>query len=81
MTQLTGTQLVILLVIWTGAAMAVFRHAERRHDRHATAWGVGTFLALGVAVPLYLLHVARERRRASRPPSTGDGESRETPLE
>ncbi|MGZ4411388.1 MAG: hypothetical protein ACXVY8_04565 [Gaiellaceae bacterium] len=64
MTQLSTPEFLILLAVWTTASMAVFRHAERRGDRHATAWGVGTFLALGIALPLYLFHVAREKRRA-----------------
>jgi hypothetical protein len=78
--KISGTQLVVLLVIWTLAAMAVFRHAERRHDKHATAWGVATFLALGVAVPLYLVHVSRERRRAARaaaPPDETRGDEQQ----
>jgi heme/copper-type cytochrome/quinol oxidase subunit 2 len=81
MSQITGPELVVLLVIWTGAAMAVFRHAERRNDRHATAWGVWTFLALGVTVPLYLVHVSRERRRKAAGSAADTEEPREDPPE
>src|SRR3974390_767664 len=30
-------------------ATLIFRHADRRGNQHATAWGVFTFLAAGVA--------------------------------
>jgi hypothetical protein len=33
----------------------VFIHAERHGSRHATAWGVATFLAAGVTVPVYFI--------------------------
>jgi hypothetical protein len=36
-------------------AMAVFHHASKRGNTHATAWGVATFLAAGVAVPVYFI--------------------------
>lgn len=47
----------LLITVAIGAVLAtlVFRHAERRGNRHATAWGVFTFLAALVAVPLYFL--------------------------
>jgi hypothetical protein len=35
--------------------MAVFAHADRNGNKHATAWGIATFLALGIAVPLYFI--------------------------
>jgi hypothetical protein len=63
MLQITVTQFVLGIAVATAAALLVFRDAERRHDRHATAWGVGSFLAPGVAVVLYLVHVSRGRRR------------------
>ena len=44
--------------------MAVFAHADRHGNKHATAWGIATFLALGIAVPLYFIrHWLRTRRR------------------
>lgn len=45
------------------ASMAVFAHASRHGSRHATAWGVATFLAAGVVVPLYFLRYWLTRRR------------------
>jgi hypothetical protein len=28
---------------------------------HSTAWGIGVFLALGLALPLYVIHYRRQR--------------------
>ena len=47
------------LLAWaidTAAAILVFLHATRRGSRHATAWGIGVFLALAFALPAYLVH-------------------------
>jgi hypothetical protein len=54
----------IALAIWTIAALAVFRHAERHGSQHATAWGIGVFLAFLVALPLYVAHCVWLWRRA-----------------
>lgn len=43
--------------------MAVFAHATRHGNRHATAWGIATFLFAGVAIPLYFLRYWLARRR------------------
>jgi hypothetical protein len=45
------------------ASMAVFAHASRNGNKHATAWGVATFLAAAIAVPIYFLNYWRKRRR------------------
>ena len=44
-------------------AMGVFHHASKRGNRHATAWGIATFLASGVAVPLYFIRYWLQKRR------------------
>jgi hypothetical protein len=63
--ELSFGQFVIVLVISAAASMAVFAHAEKRGNKHATAWGVATFLALGIAVPLYFIrHWLRTRGRS-----------------
>ena len=46
---------LVVVVIDAGLATLVFRHAYRRQNRHATAWGVFTFLAAGIAIPVYFL--------------------------
>jgi drug/metabolite transporter (DMT)-like permease len=47
---------VIAVILAAGLAMLIFRHAERHGNRHATAWGVFTFLAALIAIPLYVLN-------------------------
>jgi hypothetical protein len=44
------------VAIATGLAMAVFWHANKHGSKHATAWGIATFLAAGIVVVVYLLH-------------------------
>jgi hypothetical protein len=47
------------LFVWaldTTVAVLIFLHATKRGSRHATAWGVSVFFALGLALPVYLLH-------------------------
>ena len=49
----------IFLLAWsidTTAAILVFLHANKRGSRHATGWGISVFLALAVALPVYLVH-------------------------
>ena len=45
--------------IGAAASIAVFLHATKHGNRHATAWGVGVFLFMGLGAPLYVLHVRR----------------------
>jgi len=63
---LTISQFVIAWAIAGTAAIAVFLDANKRGNRHATAWGAGVFLFLIVALPVYLLRRRRpptQRRR------------------
>jgi drug/metabolite transporter (DMT)-like permease len=46
----------IAVILAAGLAMLIFRHADRHGNRHATAWGVFTFLAALIAIPLYVLN-------------------------
>jgi hypothetical protein len=63
--ELSFGQFLFVLVLSAAVSMAVFAHADRRGNRHATAWGIATFLALGIAVPLYFIRYwARTRRRS-----------------
>jgi hypothetical protein len=63
--ELSFGQFFFVLVVSAAASLAVFAHADKRGNRHATAWGVATFLALGVAVPLYFIRYWLRNRRRS----------------
>lgn len=64
MYRLTFGQFVIVVALWAVVSLAVFAHADRHGNKHATAWGVAAFLAAGIAVPLYFLRYwLRTRRR------------------
>jgi hypothetical protein len=51
----TATQFFLAWVVAGAASIAVFLHASKHGNRHATAWGAGVFLALIVFLPLYVL--------------------------
>jgi hypothetical protein len=64
--ELSFGQFLIVVALSAAASLAVFAHADRRGNKHATAWGVATFLAVGVAVPLYFIRYwLRTRARRS----------------
>ena len=43
--------------------MWVYWHASKHGSKHATAWGVATFLAVGIVLPVYFIHYYATRRR------------------
>jgi hypothetical protein len=53
--RLSLGEFLIVTALAAGASMAVFAHADKHGNKHATAWGIATFLALGIAVPLYFI--------------------------
>ena len=61
MTNLTTTNIIIAWGIATGAAVFVFLHADKRGSKHATAWGIGVFLALALVLPVYVIHSWRSK--------------------
>ena len=60
--QLTTGQFLVAWALAGGASVAVFLHANRKGVPHATAWGVGVFLVLGLALPLYVISYLRRKR-------------------
>jgi membrane protein implicated in regulation of membrane protease activity len=59
--ELTTPAFLVAWALAGGAAIAVFLHANRHSVGHATAWGIGVFLVLGLALPLYVIHYRRQR--------------------
>ena len=57
-------QFLLLLMLWSLAALLVFRDAEKRGSKRATAWGIGAFLASGIVVPVYFVRVWLRSRRS-----------------
>ena len=62
-TTLTTQTFVVAWAVATTAAVLVFFHANKHGSKHATAWGIGVFLVLGLALPAYIVH--DRRRKAS----------------
>jgi ABC-type Co2+ transport system permease subunit len=61
MTGLTTPTIIIAWGIASGAALLVFLHADKRGSKHATAWGIGVFLALAFVLPVYVFHSWRRK--------------------
>ena len=55
LTDLTPTQFFVAVVLAALLAMAVFAHASKHGSKHATAWGLATFLFAGLVVPFYFV--------------------------
>jgi hypothetical protein len=64
--RLSFGEFLIVTALAAVASLAVFAHADRHGNRHATAWGIATFLAAGIVVPLYFIRYwLRARRQRS----------------
>jgi hypothetical protein len=61
--DLSFGELLLVLALLSVASMAIFAHASKHGSRHPTAWGVATFLAAAIAVPVYFLNYWLTRRR------------------
>ncbi len=61
--EIEPLQFVIAVAITALLAMGVFAHASKRGDRHATAWGVATFLFAGIVLPVYFIRYWLTKRR------------------
>ena len=61
--DLSVGEFLLVVGLASVASMAVFAHASKHGSKHATAWGVATFLAAAIAVPLYFLSYWQSRRR------------------
>ena len=60
-------EFLIAVMIAAGISLATFAHADRNGNAHATAWGVGAFLAAGIVVPVYVVRVWLRKRRRDNP--------------
>jgi hypothetical protein len=60
--ELSPIQFVLAVALAALLAMAVFAHASRHGSRHATAWGMATFLFAGIVVPFYFVRYWLRRR-------------------
>ena len=56
-------QFFFAVLLAAGLSMWVYWHARKHGSKHATAWGVLTFLAVGLFLPLYFLHYYATRKR------------------
>ena len=59
----SAPEYLIAIAIAAGISMLTFRHADKHGSTHATAWGIGAFLAAGVVVPVYFVRFWLRKRR------------------
>jgi hypothetical protein len=57
-------QFALAVLIAAGLSMYVYWHASKHGSKHATAWGVCTFLAVGIVLPVYFIRYFATKRRA-----------------
>ena len=56
-------EFLVALAIAICLSLALFAHADRNGNKHATAWGIGAFLLAGVVVPVYVILTWSRRRK------------------
>jgi xanthine/uracil permease len=61
--RLSFGQFLIAVLLAAGVSTWVYWHASKHGSRHPTAWGVATFLFVGLVLPLYLITYYVTRRR------------------
>ena len=54
---------VLSVVLAAAISMGVFWHASKNGVKHPTAWGIATFLFVGIILPVYALYFLMTRRR------------------
>jgi hypothetical protein len=59
--NLSTAHIVFSWAVATLAAVGVFTHANKHGNKHATAWGIGTFLVLPVVLPAYVIYSWRKK--------------------
>jgi uncharacterized membrane-anchored protein len=59
----SNAQFLVAFLVGASAGTAVFFHAERNGIKRPAGWASAVFLALIVALPAYVVHVRRVRRR------------------
>ena len=60
--DVSNTQFLVAFALAAFIGGAVWIHADRHGSKHPTAWGICVVLFLGIALPVYLIHVHRNRR-------------------
>jgi hypothetical protein len=56
-------QFFVAVLFAAAMSMLVYWHAAKHGSKHATAWGIATFLAVGIVVPVYFIRYFVMRRR------------------
>ncbi len=62
-TNATPGEFFLGVALAAALSLLVFRHADRHGSRRATAWGIATFLAAAVVVPVYFIRYWLRSRR------------------
>jgi hypothetical protein len=63
--SLSAVEFLLAVTIAAGISLATFAHADRHGSAHATAWGIGAFLAAGFVVPVYFVRFWLRKRSSA----------------
>ena len=61
--NLSFGQFFVAVLVASGVSMWVYWHASKHGSGHATAWGMATFLCVGLVLPVYLIRFFATKRR------------------
>lgn len=64
MHQASHAEFLVAFAIAAIIGGAVWIHADRNGSKHPTAWAISVVLFLAIALPVYLIHFRRSRRRS-----------------
>jgi hypothetical protein len=56
-------QFILVVILDAVLSMWIYWHASRHGSKHATAWGILTFLAVAPVLVVYFIHYFMTRRR------------------
>ena len=54
---------IVSVALAAAISMGVFWHASKHGNKHATAWGIATFLFAGIILPVYVIYYLMTSRR------------------
>lgn len=61
--NISPSAFILSVVIAAAVSMGVFWHASKHGNKHATAWGIATFLFAGIILPVYVIYYLTTSRR------------------
>ena len=61
--NISPSAFILSVAIAAAISMGEFWHANKHGNKHATAWGIATFLFAGIILPVYVIYYLMTSRR------------------